>query len=335
MKNIRHSFQVTTGKLRNILNYLPDYKQLNQLNLALQNENNQLKSQLAKLSTRLEEVENQYHALQSDLWVPPGHFYSPIPAKDEKILYSPNKALPGINLNESQQIELVGSFARFYPEMPFTDDRQENLRFFFENPNFSYGDSITLYSMLRHLKPSRLIEVGSGYSSCVTLDTNEFFLNSNLNCTFIEPYPELLLSLTKEQERPGLNIISSRLQATDITVFDSLQANDILFIDSTHISKLNSDVNYLLFEVLPRLCRGVYVHFHDVFYPFEYPVSWLEENRAWNENYILHAFLQYNNNFEIVFFNDFIINYHKDWFSQHMPLSLKNPGGSLWLRKTC
>src|SRR5690606_17050723 len=110
-------------------------------------------------------------------------------------------------------------------------------------------------------------------------------------------------------------------------------ANDILFIDSTHVSKINSDVNYIFFEILPRLASGVYIHFHDIFFPFEYPKAWVYEGRAWNEAYILRAFLQYNNAFSVVLMNTFMDQFHKSFFREHMPLCLINPGGSIWIRK--
>jgi hypothetical protein len=119
-------------------------------------------------------------------------------------------------------------------------------------------------------------------------------------------------------------------------LFDQLNENDILFIDSTHVSKTNSDVNKILFEILPRLKRGVLIHFHDIFYPFEYPKEWVLQwnGFGWNEDYILKAFLMYNNQFKIVMFNTFLEHFHKEWFKENMPLCLENEGGSIWLQKT-
>jgi hypothetical protein len=112
-----------------------------------------------------------------------------------------------------------------------------------------------------------------------------------------------------------------------------LEANDILFIDSSHVSKAGSDVNHLFFTVLPRLKPGVLVHVHDVFYPFEYPLGWLRQGRAWNELYLLRAFLQYNTAFEMLFFNSFLWKHHKEQLAAKLPRMATNPGGSIWLRK--
>jgi hypothetical protein len=116
----------------------------------------------------------------------------------------------------------------------------------------------------------------------------------------------------------------------------------MLFIDSSHVAKKDSDVVHILFEVLPRLNKGVMVHFHDVLWPFEYPEIWLARGRAWNEAYFLRAFLQYNPGFEIVFFNSYLASMQREILKRKMPLALKTPSSSvtpgnssLWLRKTC
>jgi hypothetical protein len=111
------------------------------------------------------------------------------------------------------------------------------------------------------------------------------------------------------------------------------EPGDFLFIDSTHVVKVGGDVTYLYFEVLPRLGPGVHVHIHDVFFPFEYPRGWIEEGRVWSEAYLLRAFLLHNREFEITLFNTFLQGRHPELFERHFPLALKNPGGSIWLRR--
>jgi hypothetical protein len=271
--------------------------------------------------------------------VPPGHFYSPVPSPsevkaDEQRIFQTPTELPGIDLNEAEQLRLFHLFKEFYGEMPFKAERTDGLRFYFENANYGYSDAICLYSMMRHLRPKRIIEIGSGHSSCVMLDTDELFFNNSISFTFIDPNPWLLTSLLKKGDTDRINLVPARVQDTDPSIFSSLAENDILFIDSTHVSKVGSDVNHLLFEVLPRLQSGVFVHFHDVFYPFEYPRAWIVElGIYWNENYLLRAFLQYNTAFRIVFFNTYLEHFYREQFAESMPLCLKNPGGSLWIRK--
>jgi hypothetical protein len=178
-----------------------------------------------------------------------------------------------------------------------------------------------------------VIEVGSGYTSAVTLDTSEHFLDGQVECCFIDPHPELLLSLITDRDRQRSRLIHSRLQDVDLALFDSLEARDVLFIDSTHVSKVNSDVNYLFFEILPRLTPGTMVHIHDVFPSFEYPLDWLRAGRAWNEQYVLRAFLEFNTAFRIRLFGAHMIHRHPDWFRANMPLCLKNPGGAFWMER--
>jgi len=143
----------------------------------------------------------------------------------------------------------------------------------------------------------------------------------------------LSASLLKEGDRARIRIVPSRLQDVPLATFEALESNDILFIDSTHVGKTGSDVNHLFFEILPRLASGVHVHVHDIFYPFEYPKEWVYKGRAWNEAYMTRAFLQYNAAFRIALMNTFMQRFHADFFREKMPLCLRNPGGSLWLRR--
>lgn len=272
-----------------------------------------------------------------ETWVPSGHFYSPIPdlaniRKNEGRIwgYTPSK-IEGVDLNIGEQLELIEAFSEYYKELPFEANKKNGLLYYYKNIFFTYTDAIILYSMIRHLRPKKIIEAGSGFSSAVMLDTNMIFFQDGIGCTFIEPYPERLLSITEKREK-NFRLIPADLQTVDIGLFKELQRGDILFIDSTHVSKINSDVNYILFEILPVLKSGVYIHFHDIFYPFEYPKEWVYEGRAWNEAYILRAFLQYNEKFRLVLFNDYLHKFHRDIFQSKMPLCLENQGGSIWIK---
>jgi hypothetical protein len=290
---------------------------------------------------------DELRAVVQRLWEPPGHFYSPIPSetevrdREEAIFNASSPKVAGIDLNERLQLQLLERLRPYYREQPFPRTKADGSRYFFENPAFSYFDAIILYCMIRCLKPRRVVEIGSGYSSCVLLDTNERFFSNSIDCTFIEPYPDLLLSLLKDGDRSRLTLIPQKLQDVDLGVFTNLQPNDILFIDSSHVSKTGSDVNHAFFEILPRLVPGVYVHVHDIFYPFEYPKPWVYQGRAWNESYLLRAFLQYNDAFAIQLFNSFLERFHRDVIARDMPLCLQyseqsmmpTSAQSIWLKK--
>ena len=142
-----------------------------------------------------------------------------------------------------------------------------------------------------------------------------------------------MLSLLKPGDAERVTILRERVQDVGLEPFLALDRDDILFIDSSHTVKVGSDVNHLLGDVLPRLRPGVYVHVHDIFYPFEYPESWVVGGRAWNEAYALRAFLAFNDTFEIVLFTSFLETFHKDTLERDMPLSVLNHGGSIWLRR--
>jgi hypothetical protein len=272
------------------------------------------------------------------LWVPVGHFYSPYPSieeirqNEEKIFDTSQRTLAAIDLNEEEQVQLFWEFAEYYKQIPFTFEKTEKHRFYFDNPSYSHGDAIDLYCMVRHLTPKRIMEIGSGHSSSLTLDINEIYFENSIECTFIEPHPQLLYSLLRPNDLQRVTIHASRLQDVELDLFSRLEENDILFIDSTHVSKVNSDVNRIFFEILPSLNKGVYIHFHDVGYPFEYPPMWIYEGRAWQEAYLLRAFLQYNAHFKIKYFNNFLLCFHKDLFDKAMPTYVPT-GGSIWLQK--
>ncbi len=272
-----------------------------------------------------------------DSYASPGHYHSPIPSLADIDEAERNAAatgpLPGVDLAEVGQLRLLEELARHYASMPFTEEDSPRFRYRFDNPSYSYADGIFLYAMLRHLRPKRVIEVGSGYTSALMLDTSEHFLGDSVEICFIEPHPDLLLGLMTDADRHKSRVIQSRLQDVDLAIFDTLEAGDILFVDSTHVSKFNSDVNRLFFEILPRLAPGTIVHLHDIFPGFEYPMDWLRQGRAWNEQYILRAFLEFNASFKVRLFGSHMIQREPEWFRAHMPLCLKNPGGAFWMER--
>ena len=237
-----------------------------------------------------------------------GEFYSPLPdinyikEKASTSNISKTKFLPGIEPNTTEKISLLDKFKKHIDSFPYSDSSScLKLRYpKTKNSFFEPADAINLYCFMNEFKPKNIIEVGSGYTSALMLDINENQLSNKVNLTFIEPYPERLLSLISDEDINNVTIHKMALQQVPLSIFDTLENNDILFIDSSHVVKFDSDVNWLLSEIIPRLKNGVIIHFHDIQYPFEYPKHWLEEGRAWNEAYMLRSFLQYNNSFNII-----------------------------------
>ena len=171
------------------------------------------------------------------------------------------------------------------------------------------------------------------------LDLSERF-GCGIDFTFIEPFPDRLLSLLRDQDKASCKILRQPVQEVPLGAFAELNENDVLFIDLSHVAKVYSDVVHVLFNILPSLNRGVIIHFHDILWPFEYPRLWLDEGRAWNEAYLLRAFLQYNAAFQIIYFNSMMEARRADLLRAKMPLVVKTPSSpitpgntSLWICK--
>lgn len=240
----------------------------------------------------------------------------------------------GIELNLNNQLELLHLFSKEGNILPFSDKENEELRFYGDNDFFHTSSAHILSHIIKTYNTNKIIEAGSGYSSAVMLDVNEKVRNNKIQLTFIEPYPERLKSILKPEDNVDLR--ECKLQEVDLKFFKQLEKGDILFIDSSHVSKTGSDVNYIIFEILPVLNPGVIIHFHDVFYPFEYPKEWVYEGRGWTENYILRAFLQYNEQFEILFWEDSLCKAESKQKIQLTDYDNRKllEGGSLYIRKT-
>lgn len=275
---------------------------------------------------------------QFEAFSPAGHFYSPIPEMNEiinnyELMVKNSASTHGINFNEEKQIALFNDFSKFFNDLPYKDKKHESFRYYFVNGYFQHGDAVITQSFLRHFKPNRVIEIGSGFSSALMLDTSDYFLNSNIKFTFIEPYTERLKKLLSRTDNDLYTIIEKGVQEVPLTIYDTLNEGDILFVDSSHIVKLGSNVNFIISEVFPILKKGVIIHIHDMFYPFQYPKQWFLEGRAWNEAYFVKTFLQYNDTFSIMFFNSYMLRFHKELLTQKLPSYCTDCGCGLWLRK--
>ena len=133
---------------------------------------------------------------------------------------------------------------------------------------------------------------------------------------------------------PEATVRREPVQAVPPSVFEALRAGDILFIDSSHVAQIGSDVTYLFLEIIPRLHPGVVVHIHDIFLPMEMRKEWvLDEMRFWTEQYLLQAFLAFNREFEVLMANSYLGLYHVDVLRATFPRSPWWGGGSFWMRR--
>jgi hypothetical protein len=246
----------------------------------------------------------------------PGHYYTPIPDSEflkanERIIFRNNvQKLPGIELNPIEQAELTERFMNYLADYNPPNDENaaasKKSRYHLDNPFFNGFDAFAYIGMLLHFKPKRVVEVGSGFTSALALDVRDRFSRPTSEFTFIEPFPDRLKALLRGDDGSRENIIQDIVQKVDLEVFLSLEKGDILFIDSSHVSKVGSDVNFLFFNILPRLRSGVIIHIHDIFWPFEYPKAWFDEGRSWTEAYLLQALLCHSIRYKILYFNSYI-----------------------------
>lgn len=249
----------------------------------------------------------------------PDHFYQPIPnlrSLPDRLWETPS-ALVGIDLDERSQIALLSQFAdaynHEYDQFP-TNKTGRPYDYFVNNGGFESVDGEILYCIIRHFKPKRIIEIGSGnstYLSALAIQKNKE-QDPRYSCEFtaIEPYPNKVL----QKGLPNLsNLIKEPVQNVPLSTFERLEENDILFIDSSHVLKVGSDVQYEYNEILPRLSKGVFIHIHDIFLPCEYPKKWiLQEHRFWTEQYLLQAFLTYNSAFKVVWAGHYMHRNHPE-----------------------
>jgi Methyltransferase domain len=270
------------------------------------------------------------------LLFPIGHFYSPIAdPKDiearQEIIWRSTDNMPGIDLNIDAQLSLLQQLKPYVDSINYPVENTENqTTYFYKNDQYPVLDAEFLYTVLCHFKPKNLIEVGSGFSSLITADVNRRILGNKLNFSCIEPFPRQFLIDGVE----GITrLVRKKVEEVELSFFDQLESGDILFIDSSHVSKVGSDVNYLFFEVLPRLRKGVMVHIHDIFLPDEYPKVWMiDQGRNWNEQYLVRAFLQYNSNWKVIWSAHFMGSRHTKAVQETFPhFPELGGGGAMWL----
>jgi predicted O-methyltransferase YrrM len=259
--------------------------------------------------------------------VPPGHFYSPsttVADGERALRWARATDRPaGLDIDEEAMCELAEKLAAYWPDLTTTQRYRPYVM-------YAEADAAILHSMLRHYRPKTVLEVGSGYSTAVALDTIEQHqLSTRISC--VEPHPERLRRLM----RPGddVEVREDLVQSVPLSLFSDLTDGDFLFIDSTHAAKAGSDVVWTTLHVLPLLQPGVFVHIHDIFWPMEYPAAWLRGRRDWNEIYLIHAFLVGNRDWRVVMFNDRVWELRRDLVQEHRPSAIGQRPGGLWLQR--
>jgi predicted O-methyltransferase YrrM len=272
-------------------------------------------------------------------------YYSPLPSvpqlKKNIARWNRPSALTGISYDlERMKTDLADLLSQYYREFaafpPF-----EGLKKAGYGPGYTAVDALTLYMLIRHIKPKRYFEVGSGLSTyyCSLAAASNTQEGHPLEITCIEPNPfEKLFNI------PGIQVITKEVQDVEPSFFQGLQQDDVLFIDSSHVLKIDGDVPYLYLEILPNLNVGVVIHIHDVHFPYNTPYPpehRIFENpwpRLWTEAMVVQAFLIFNPDYRILMSTPLLRFHDEPFLKEHIPLYEtvdQNPDtfSSLWLRR--
>lgn len=262
------------------------------------------------------------------------HYYEPLfDPRDLRSTETQERHLPGIDWQPDQQLKFLEKF-QFADELAGIFDHPDTTgQFHFNNGMFESGDAEYWYQLLRQTKPQRLVEIGSGYSTLLSVAALQKNAEEGQSAPpehiCIEPYGATWL------DQLPLTILKQPVETVDSALFERLEEGDVLFIDSSHMIRPQGDVLFEFLEVLPRLRPGVIVHVHDIFSPRDYPLSWLStEVRFWNEQYLLEAFLSGNKDWEIVGALNYLHHRYPDELKTVCPfLTPDREPGSFYIRR--
>ena len=278
---------------------------------------------------------------------PPAHFYSPLPSTDavdalarEAETFEPARC-PGVDLRIAKQLELLRDIAPLVSGLRLLDGPAPGRRYYADNGSFAPGDALLLAGMMLWARPTRILEIGAGFSTALMLDVMDERLPGCVSLQAVDPEPARVRALLLPGDEQKFQLREGLVQDLSSADFSRLQSNDILFIDSSHVMKLGSDVSLLLGQVLPTLASGVLIHVHDIAWPFEYPVDHYRAGWAWNEAQAIRLLLTDSPRYEIIAFADYLVRAKREEVRQFLPDFLRqrpgvSPDGnsacSLWLR---
>jgi predicted O-methyltransferase YrrM len=273
---------------------------------------------------------------------PQGHYHSPVAdlrevrdeARHAQLWPAQPRETPGLAWRDEAQVALCRDVFAHQERLDLAPVATgDPSTYFAANGQYPPLDAWILEAMLRHLRPRRMIEVGSGFSSLITARVNREFLDGALDFTCIEPFPRDFLAGV-----PGIDLlVEQKVQDVDLDLYAGLGNGDVLFIDTSHTIKTGGDVPWIFHEILPRLADGVVVHVHDIFLPREYPELWVSDGWGWSEQYLVHSFLLFNDVFELTFGARWMIEHHQDLLHSAFPgyagYELEGASG-LWIRRS-
>lgn len=262
------------------------------------------------------------------------HYYFPLinPGKHLKNSLMDDRNLPGIDLNVNEQLATLQAFNYNQELELFSIHNKNDGQYYFKNGSFESGDAEYLYNIIRLKKPRLFIEIGSGFSTLMANSAIQKNNNAGMHIC-IEPYEVKWI----EKIGGGVEIIRKKLEDVDTSLFKSLQKDDILFIDSSHIIRPQGDVLLEYLEILPQLNPGVIIHIHDIFTPKDYLHDFIYKyHYMWNEQYLLEALLTNTNNFKIMGALNFLKHHYFNELTDKCPVLKQQPyrePGSFWMVK--
>jgi predicted O-methyltransferase YrrM len=262
---------------------------------------------------------------------------SPVPRLSDlpSEVFTTKSLLRGIDWDPGRQMAwLESDLAPYLSE--FTPARGRELpagEFTLDNGTFESVDAELLYAIVRRLRPARLLELGTGYSTLVArlaLDRNAVDGAGGTLDSF-DPYPSSQV-MARSDLREGVCRMTA--QRIDGALIEGLEANDILFVDTSHTVKIGGDVNRIVLDLLPLVRPGVAVHFHDIFLPRDYSRAHIAGAHFWNEQYLVQAFLAGNREWEVLVGGNAVAHAHPQRLRDLIPsFSQGVEPGSLWLRR--
>ncbi|MBX3489199.1 class I SAM-dependent methyltransferase [Parvibaculum sp.] len=264
------------------------------------------------------------------------HYYAPaiIPSDIGKQL-SARRNLPGLDFRVAQQLDLIAEFSYREELLEIPLEKSGEIEFGYNNGAYEHGDAELLYNIIRHFRPRRIVEIGCGQSTILmqkAISKNKGD-DASYTCRHIciEPFEQPWL------EQLSVELIRAKVEDCKMELFSELKANDILFIDSSHVIRPQGDVLFEYLEILPRMRSGVIVHIHDIFTPRDYPEDWIvRDRRMWNEQYLLEAFLSFNQAFEVLLAANMLANDHIEKLAVACPALSQEPErqpGAFWIRR--
>jgi len=264
----------------------------------------------------------------------PRVYFSPLPLREEidSTILEQRRQLPGIKLNEESVLGLLETISPYVAELqsaPYERDGSEP--FWFANGWVADFDAAALYGLLRHLKPKHYVELGCGFSSLMSSRALSRNLKDGFACdvVYADPQPRIDIAQILSCGR----LIQKRVQDVPFELFTSLEAGDALFIDTSHVVKFQSDVVHVLGTILPSLKSGVWIHVHDVFTPYDYPLDWLSSPLfSDNEQYVLEALLNGGDRYSVELPLYALWKEHFASMKKFFPRGQQR-AGSFWIRK--